>query len=601
MLTLGGAIVVRGLEPGDPPQIGPYRLVGRLGGGGMGRVFLGLSAGGRPVAVKVVRAELAADLEFRVRFGREVVAARRVSGLFTALVVDADVDGPVPWLATAYVPGPSLSEAVTRYGPMPARPALALAAGLAEGLSAIHAAGVVHCDLKPANVLLSPDGPRVIDFGISRAAEALPGAGAGLVVGSPGFMSPEQAMGLAIGPASDIFSLGAVLTFAATGEGPFGRGSNPELAYRLVYGPPGLDLLPAELRPLVVRCLDKDPLERPTAGEVLAQVSEAQQAAGWLPDLASGAFAQYLSADPASRNSAPPGDSTPAQPAQPAQPARPLRSSWRRAWRPLVAAGVAAAVLGGSVTVSLMLSGAARHSSAEQAALPEVTTQAPSPAPPATPPLRRPATRPASPRPARVFRSADATPVPDIVPAVDTVTSPAASTTPASAPPTSHPPSPSPTRSPTTSPSPTVSPSRTVSPSPTPPPTTSPAPTPTPPPTPTASPSPSGSSSTAAVPQITSVTTYQQGTLVYFDVSYADPGQDAEGFGFVGVNGADLVEGSFPFSSPGPGIVGPDSIAYPLDLECGTAGQREAEVQAWIYDTAGASSQAVVIDLACTD
>src|ERR1700683_5353652 len=181
--------MVRGLQSEDPPPIGPYRLIGRLGCGGMGRVLLWLSAGGRPVTVKVIRAELAADLEFRVRFGREVAAARRVSGLFTALVVDADVDGPVPWLATAYVAGPSLAEAVTRNEPLSAESALALAAGLAEGLSAIHAASVVHCDLKPSNVLLSQDGPRVIDFGISRAAEAASTSqiAEGLVVGSPGF------------------------------------------------------------------------------------------------------------------------------------------------------------------------------------------------------------------------------------------------------------------------------------------------------------------------------------------------------------------------------------------------------------------------------
>ena len=200
--------MVRGLQPGDPPSIGPYRLVGRLGSGGMGQVFLGLSAGGRPVAVKVIRTELAAEPEFRVRFGREVAAARQVSGLFTVMVVGADVDGPVPWLATAYVPGPSLAEAVSAHGPLPMRSVLALAAGLAESLSAIHAAGVVHRDLKPSNVLLAEGGPRVIDFGISRAVESTSLTQAGLVLGSPGFMSPEQAVGHEVGPPSDIFSLG---------------------------------------------------------------------------------------------------------------------------------------------------------------------------------------------------------------------------------------------------------------------------------------------------------------------------------------------------------------------------------------------------------
>jgi hypothetical protein len=289
------------LGPRDPGQIGPYRLVGRLGRGGMGHVYLGLSAGGRPVAVKVIRADLAADPEFRVRFAREVAAVRQVSGLFTALVVDADVESALPWLATAYVAGPSLAEAVTGDGPMAARPALALAAGLAESLSAIHAAGVVHCDLKPSNVLLSPDGPRVIDFGISRAAgpgmSTVSAAGVGWVTGSPGFMSPEQALGGEIGPPSDIFSLGAVLSFATTGRGPFGRGSRPEVAYRLVYGRPDLGEIPAGLRPLVERCLAKDPVQRPTADEVLDAANDGQPAPGWLPGPALGAFAEAAFAE----------------------------------------------------------------------------------------------------------------------------------------------------------------------------------------------------------------------------------------------------------------------------------------------------------------
>src|ERR1039458_7053051 len=245
-VALGGS-VVRELQPGDPQTIGSYRLVGQLGGGGMGRVFLGVSAGGRPVAVKVIRAELAADPQFRMRSGREVAAARRVSGVFTAMVVDADVDGPAPWLATAYVPGPSLSEAVDDHGPLPAGSLLALAAGLAESLTAIHAAGVVHRDLKPSNVMLAEDGPRVIDFGISRAVESTALTQTGLVIGSPGFMSPEQAMGLDVGPPSDIFNLGAVLAFAATGVGPFGSGTTVALLYRVVHGSPSLDQVPAEV------------------------------------------------------------------------------------------------------------------------------------------------------------------------------------------------------------------------------------------------------------------------------------------------------------------------------------------------------------------
>jgi serine/threonine protein kinase len=276
--------LVAGLQPGDPREIGPYRTLGRLGSGGMGQVFLGMSAGGRPIAVKVIREELADDPQFRTRFRREVAAARKVSGLFTAFVVDADLDGPMPWLATAYVAGPSLLEAVQDHGPLDAHTLLALAAGLAESLSAIHAADVVHRDLKPSNVLLAEDGPRVIDFGISGAAEASAQTGANVVIGSPGFMSPEQVLGHDIGPPSDMFSLGAVLAFAGTGQGPFGSGSSAALVYRLVNSPANLGLLPDEIRPLVGRCLAKHPSDRPTARELLAEVGAIQPAGGWLSE-----------------------------------------------------------------------------------------------------------------------------------------------------------------------------------------------------------------------------------------------------------------------------------------------------------------------------
>ncbi len=281
------------LLPGDPVQVGPYRLTGVLGSGGMGRVFLGWSSGGRPVAVKVIRPELASDPEFRARFRREVAAARTISGLYTALLVDTDTDSKMPWLATAYVDGPPLSEAVTRYGPLPAGSVRALAAGLAEALTAVHAQGLVHRDLKPSNVLLAADGPRVIDFGISRAADTTTVTSTGQSVGSPGYLSPEQAMGEDVGPASDIFSLGAVLAFAATGTGPFGAGSLPALVYRVVHQPPALDEVPAELRPLIERCLAKDPGDRPAAADLLAELADVQPGAQWLPAAITAALAAF--------------------------------------------------------------------------------------------------------------------------------------------------------------------------------------------------------------------------------------------------------------------------------------------------------------------
>ncbi|MFD9653398.1 outer membrane protein assembly factor BamB family protein [Streptomyces mirabilis] len=302
------------LEAGDPRQVGRYRIVARLGAGGMGRVYLGRSPGGRAVAVKVVRPELADDGDFRRRFAREVAAARRVNGVFTAGVVDADPDGSPAWLATAYVPGVPLGDAVAAHGPWPEGPVLALGAGLAEALEAIHAAEVVHRDLKPSNILLAPDGPRVIDFGISVTGEASALTRTGVVVGTPGFMSPEQLTGKPVGPASDVFSLGAVLAFTATGAGPFGTGSAHALSFRVVYEEPDLRRLPPDVRDLVAECLAKEPGGRPTVPTLLDRlaraaggvpaVNSAPSQAGWLPEPVAAAVRTRTATQPSPEPSA---------------------------------------------------------------------------------------------------------------------------------------------------------------------------------------------------------------------------------------------------------------------------------------------------------
>lgn len=259
------------LEPEDPLSVGTYQLLGRLGVGGMGRVFLGRSPGGRAVAVKVVHAELVRRPEFRSRFRREVQAARQVSGAFTAPVIDADPDAPLPWLVTSYIAGPSLQQAVADHGPAPAPVVLALAAGLAEALMSIHAVGLVHRDLKPSNVLLAEDGPRVIDFGIARGLEAGSITGTGHVLGSPGYMSPEQVNGSGVTAAGDVFALGAVLAYAATGVNPFGEGPTPALLYRVVHTEPDIRTVTEPgLYALIAACLAKDPGRRHTPREVLA-------------------------------------------------------------------------------------------------------------------------------------------------------------------------------------------------------------------------------------------------------------------------------------------------------------------------------------------
>ncbi|MBC3839247.1 protein kinase [Streptacidiphilus sp. 4-A2] len=290
---------------GPAPQaarIGPYELLQLLGEGGMGQVYLARSPGARLVALKVIRPEYAQAPHFRDRFRREAEAARRVSGLFTPPVLDADADSPLPWLATAYVPAPSLHEVVRRHGPLSAPGIAALGGGLAEALSAIHAAGLVHRDLKPGNVLLAAAGPQVIDFGISKMLDATQLTGTDSTIGTPGFMAPEQVVSSRdVGREADVFALGCVLAFAATGESPFGTGSTAAVLYRVVHEQPRLDAVPESLRGLVTSCLEKEPARRPSVAGLLvrlgstdpaelltpalrADLAERQQRATLLPD-----------------------------------------------------------------------------------------------------------------------------------------------------------------------------------------------------------------------------------------------------------------------------------------------------------------------------
>lgn len=271
-----------GLDPADPGWIGGYRLLGRLGEGGMGRVYLARSERGRTVAVKVVKEELARKPDFRRRFAQEVKAARRVGGDWTAPVLDADTEAPTPWVATGYVAGPSLAEVVDKqYGPLPPQSVRALAIGLVRALQAIHGAGLVHRDLKPSNVLVTIDGPRVIDFGIARALDTAVQSADGLtkpgaLVGSPGFMAPEQVRGERVTFASDVFCLGAVLAYTATGRLPFGTadGGIHSLLFRIAEEEADLTGIPEPWQGLVAACLAKDPAQRPSLDTLLASAEE---------------------------------------------------------------------------------------------------------------------------------------------------------------------------------------------------------------------------------------------------------------------------------------------------------------------------------------
>ncbi|MFF8380659.1 protein kinase [Streptomyces sp. NPDC015661] len=322
----------------DPPHIGPYRLIARLGAGGMGRVYLARSEGGRTVAVKVVQGEFAQHAEFRARFAREVTAAKRVGGAWTAAVLDADTDAETPWVATQYVPGPDLHAVVAeQYGPLPEQSVRVLANRLALALQAIHGAGLVHRDLKPSNVLVTVDGPRVIDFGIARALDSVSGDSlqtrTGMVIGSPGFMSPEQVRGLHVTAASDVFCLGSVLAYAATGRQPFGASGNGLHAqlFRVAEEDPDLDGLPEALLGLVRECLRKDPAQRPTPEQVAARTAT-EGAGEWLPGALLGRLgrhaAQLLDFDPLRPHTAlvPGQGPLPSVPDRPASTPRPVQA-----------------------------------------------------------------------------------------------------------------------------------------------------------------------------------------------------------------------------------------------------------------------------------
>ena len=330
----------------DPAEVAGYRLRARLGSGGMGRVYLAFTPGGRPVAVKVIRPDLGDDPQFRARFRQEIAAARRVRGLFTAEVLDGDPDGSPPWLVTAYVAGPSLARAVADHGPMPVPTVLLLLAGVAEALQAIHGAGLVHRDLKPSNVLLAGDGPRVIDFGIARAAQATALTGTGMRVGSPQFMAPEQVRGGAVTPAADVFALGGLACYAATGRAPFGEGEAAAVLYRVLHHEPDLGDCPAPLREVIAACLVKDPAARPEPARIIEfcrhhAVGQTLEFTGsWLPPGVAADLSRH--APPAMPPAGSPGGPTRRQTLVQAGGTPPER---RRPSRPVLIAAVAVAAL----------------------------------------------------------------------------------------------------------------------------------------------------------------------------------------------------------------------------------------------------------------
>ncbi|MFF8616590.1 PQQ-binding-like beta-propeller repeat protein [Streptomyces sp. NPDC015350] len=349
------------LRGGDPTEIGGYPLEARLGSGGMGTVFLARTSSGRPVAIKLIHQQFAGDDEFRIRFRQEVSAARRVSGAFTAAVVDADPEADQPWMATAYIEGHTLTQHIAMKGPLDGAELRRLAIGLAEALRDIHRVGVVHRDLKPSNVVLSPEGPRVIDFGISRAADQETLTMTGRVIGTPPFMSPEQLQApRGVGPRSDVFSLGTLLVYSATGRGPFDADSPYMTAYQVLHEEPSLDAVPVALRAVVELCLDKEPDKRPSADELLVLlrdlpadlggVDAGGADAGRTRDVATEHdFAGRDTPAPIAPVVAPPGPGTGSTGV--GTTGTPAGRRPGRRWRPVLAAAVAVAAIGGGVAV----------------------------------------------------------------------------------------------------------------------------------------------------------------------------------------------------------------------------------------------------------
>ncbi|KQX94738.1 PQQ-binding-like beta-propeller repeat protein [Streptomyces clavifer] len=344
------------LRGGDPAEIGGYPLEARLGAGGMGTVFLARTSSGRPVAIKLIHQHFAGDDEFRIRFRQEVAAARRVSGAFTAAVVDAAPEAEQPWMATTYIEGLTLAQRIAANGPLDGAELRRLAIGLAEALRDIHRAGVVHRDLKPSNVVLSPEGPRVIDFGISRAVDQQTLTMTGRVIGTPPFMSPEQLQApRGVGPRSDVFSLGTLLVYSATGRGPFDADSPYMTAYQVVHEAPSLGAVPAVLRAVVESCLDKEPEGRPSADELLVLLRDLPADLGGTDADGAGAGStretntQHHLATRATPAPADPGNA-PAAPGT-GSTGTPIGRRLRRRWRPALAAAVAVAAIGGGVAV----------------------------------------------------------------------------------------------------------------------------------------------------------------------------------------------------------------------------------------------------------